>query len=261
MVVDWGPGKWSLRIRSYVQQGEFEIQQYESLLWVDPAGSAIKSITFGQDELAVEGGGTIKDGVLTLEQPKLRSIYRPDVHDEDKYDGEILFKTKGLWNLAAKPRPERKPLKPLKTHAAIPLAINHGALKPLARFVGGEWSYALKETPNATIGYHTQKWSLHGSIQIGHGFNIERVPESLSCMWTDPKTKTVRSISISDRGTITRSAVTFTDKGSVWNSIDTVRGSPSSKSRVEIVWNGKNGYRMLMGEAAEVIGKRVQPKK
>ena len=280
MVVEFGPGKWSLRMRYYVRQGDEEYQQYETLLWADPelradqGGTGVKYVTFGLQGLVVEGSGTIKDGVMTLEQPMsanfpaMRSVFKPDPKDKDKYIGDTFLGAGGEWLAGTRATQTRKPIQARQKRRIFP---DNAKLAPLHRFVGGEWSYAMAKTPETTIGYHTQEPSLHANIQIGKSVSLKggkRVPDSLACVWYDAAKKSVRSVSISSRGTVTRSDVELSDKGSVWTSVDTIRSVPEQnvpkqKSRTEFVWEGEDAYKLrVYGEndklTGELVGKRVK---
>jgi len=144
----------------------------------------------------------------------------------------------------------------------------HGPLDALKGFVGGEWAYAMKAAPKVALGHHTHTWSLHGRIQFGHGTDLKdgkRVPGSLSCMWFDAAKRVIRSVSISNRGTVTRATVAVTKKGTVWNTVDTSRSGPKQASRTEIDWNGENGYVLRLYDSVgqdaplsgELTGKRA----
>ena len=271
MVAEFGPGKWSLRMRYYVKQGDKEYEQYETLLWADPTSAGVKYVTFSVQGLVVEGKGAIKDGVMTLEQPKsarfppMRSTYKLDAEDKDKYVGDTLWNADGKWTTAMRATQTRKPL---KAGESVDLPVKHGPLDVLKGFVGGEWSYAMNQAPDATLGHHIHEWSLHGRIQIGHGTDIKggkRIPGSLSCMWFDPAKKVIQSVSVSNRGTVTHATVTVTEKGTAWSATDLIRNGSKQVSRSEIDWNGKNGYALRLyegtGEAAtlsgELTGKRA----
>ena len=139
-------------------------------------------------------------------------------------------------------------------------------LAPVDRFIGGEWSYAMAQSPKEIIGYHTQERSMFAGTQIGRSFLLKsgkRVPDSLACIYYDPYKKTVRSVSISSRGTVTHAGVELSVKGSVWTSVDHIRGGPKQKSRVEIAWVGADAYKLRVygaeGElSGELVGKRVK---
>jgi len=274
IVVEFGPGQWSMRMIYFVKAKEGEYEQYETFFWGDPQGPGLQYITFSVQGSVIRGTGTVKDGVMTLEQaktkvyPAMRSIYRRDAEDKDKYVGENFWNTDGKWKKVMTATCTRSKL---SAPAKLAVAERRGKLDALKNFAGGEFLY-YEKGKDAALGRHYNRFSLHGRLLVGWSFQQKdgkELPESLAVIWVDPTTREIRSLSVAANGTVTHGTARVEGKGLSWDTTDTPRKGDPSTSRAAVAWIDAHTYEMQFFNKVDgvwtlspftLVGKRTRKK-
>ncbi|MHC4939406.1 MAG: hypothetical protein ACYTHK_10585 [Planctomycetota bacterium] len=165
MVVDWGPGRMSLRMRIWAKQGDRFQQSYESLFYWHPHNKRIEYITFATDGTVFRGTATLQGTTLTTEQdatgnfPASRQVFAPD--GEGKYTGTTYFKKGDAWVEFLKATSTR--VKREKFAAPEKLS---DKLATFDKLVGGKWSVSGEMMGQPMSATATHERSLRGTLLL-----------------------------------------------------------------------------------------------
>jgi len=241
IVVEYGPGKWSMRMRYYVKAKQGEYQQYETFFWAAPKKPHVQYITFSTQGAVIRGEGEIKDGVMTLQQPatrlypEMRSIYRRDAEDKDRYVGENFWNQKGGWKKVMTATCVRKEL---SNPPKLKVAERRGKLAAFEPFTRGDFVYSVKGD-KAAVGRGRSRFSLHGRLIVGWDFALrdgKSVPYSTSVAWADPKSGAIKRILVDARGAVSTSTIGVEVGRMTSEWTETPRSGEATIGRTAIVW-------------------------
>ena len=225
MVVDWGPGRMSLRMRTYMETPPGESQTYEALLYWQPNERRVEYVTFDPRGHIYRGTGKIDHRCLVLEQgaaggfPPMRHRYEPDPENEDRYVGTSYFKVKHDWIVAMRATSDRHEIRP-SGETATPTPALAAKFGPLARLAGKAWQVS-GESAGASISERTRfEGSLGGSLLVARTTTKQGdldLLSRLSVSWWDPEAGQVRFLACSENGTVARGGYTFAEDGGGWS--------------------------------------------
>ncbi|MHC4954299.1 MAG: hypothetical protein ACYTGZ_10445 [Planctomycetota bacterium] len=248
MVIDWIGGRHAMRMRSYVKQGAREHLQYQSLLYEHPGKPELQSITWSLQGRVYRATGTVKDGVLTLEQPAQhpappsRNVYRQDPDSPDRYFGEVFWRRNGEWKRVMAVASTRGDYTKPNTEG---VPEERGALEPLARLTGGFWSWKATVAGRPVEGSVRYEYHLHGRLVTRSQFVPGRgrpAYDGHSYLWVEPKTKRIRSLSVYPTGGVGNGSFVVTPNGWARNWRELHPKGRTNEQREEGKWTGADSY-------------------
>jgi len=233
-VWSWGPARQSMRGRTYVRNGDEEVLQYETVIYWHPQRKRVESVTWALLGPVTRGTGTIEGNKLTLEQPAkqfpaMKSVWKPDPEDRDRYEGINFWKQGGEWREVMSAASVRKPEKALeKMETRSPAARR---LDPLERFVG-EWEWTAGDEKQSEVVERSQHGGLLHNATKGRW----------AWIYHDPEKRTLLSLGFDARGGVTRTIVSPEDGVVRMAGIEWVPGEKKKEFRAVVTWKDQSTY-------------------
>jgi hypothetical protein len=218
LVAEWGPGRLSMRLRTWMKKGDGEAQTYESLLYWHRRKERVEYLTFGPGGRTYRGTGKIDHRRLVLTQeasggfPALRQVYEPDPEKKDRYRGSSSFQKDGRWTEVMSAVSTRGEIRPFGRAAAKETSPSD-RLGPLAKMAGGEWRLAGGEE-EARV---SVAGSLGGALLLAWTSQpAGGKPASLRVSWRDAPSGAVRFLEVRRDADPVEGRWSFLDDGARW---------------------------------------------
>jgi len=222
LVAEWGPGRMSIRMRTFMRSGGRDVQTYESLLLWHPHRRRIETVTFAPGGAVHRGTGSVDHRALTLEQsasggfPPMRQVFAPGAEDPNRYVGKIFFRRGEEWTEVVSAVSTRTKIGSLGPPAEVSEKAR-SRLEPVVRLTESMWTLRPAREEAAEDCVLVAEASLRGTLLVlTRRPALTRRPDVLSVTWWDAGRKALRSIRCDAAGGVAEGAFTIDAEEGRW---------------------------------------------